>query len=287
LVAVRETRARIENNGDLSHYPEWKKRVHTIIFGTETFWGRTFDLILLVAILLSVIAVMLESVEEIDQKYGRFLQIFEWILTILFTIEYLLRIIVGRKPTKYMLSFFGIVDLLSILPNYISLILPGAQSLLAIRSIRLLRIFRILKLVRFVGEAQILGKALLAARHKITVFMGSVVTLVIILGTFMYLVEGGENGFTSIPKSIYWAIITLTTVGYGDIVPVTAYGQFIASAIMILGYSIIAIPTGIITAEIVSDKQRNYESRVCPVCGDSKHMSGATYCKSCGSEIDL
>ena len=259
-------------------------RQYIVIFGTETFWGKTFDLILLAAILLSVIAVMLESVSDIQAEYGLALDIIEWVLTSLFTIEYVLRIMVARRPKKYIFSFFGIIDLLSILPNYIGIIIPGAEGFLAIRSIRLLRIFRILKLVRFVGEAQMLGKALIASRHKITVFMGSVVTLVVILGTIMYVIEGGLNGFTSIPRSIYWAIITLTTVGYGDIVPVTPLGQFIASAIMILGYSIIAIPTGIITAEIVSDKQRG-DSRVCPLCGDAKHDKTAVFCKSCGAEL--
>ena len=277
---------RTSDKPDISHYPKWKRDIYMVIFGTETFWGRTFDIILLVAIVLSVLAVMLESVSDIHDKYGYELDVVEWVLTVLFSIEYLLRLMVARRPKKYALSFFGIVDLLSILPNYIGLILPGAESFLAIRSIRLLRIFRILKLVRFVGEAQMLGKALIASRHKITVFMGSVITLVIILGTMMYVVEGGQNGFTSIPRSIYWAIITLTTVGYGDIVPVTPVGQFIASAIMILGYSIIAIPTGIITAEIVSDRQRG-DSRICPVCGDSKHAKEAVFCKTCGAEMEI
>ncbi|MEQ8925038.1 MAG: ion transporter, partial [Fulvivirga sp.] len=230
----------------------FKKRLYIIIFEADTFLGKLFDVILLIAILLSVLAVMLESVDHIKSDYGDLLYQIEWGFTILFSMEYIARIYVSERPKKYIFSFFGVIDLLSILPTFIGLFAAGAHSLLIIRSIRLLRVFRVLKMVRYLGEASSLMKALNASRAKIIVFIGAVFSLTVILGTIMYLIEGGENGFTSIPRSIYWAVVTLTTVGYGDIAPGTTLGQIVATAIMILGYGIIAVPTGIVSAEISS-----------------------------------
>lgn len=266
----------------------WKHRLYVIIFGADTFWGKTFDVVLLVAILLSVIAVMLESVSSIKSAYGYELYIIEWFFTILFTIEYIARLIVVTNRWKYVTSLFGIIDLLSIIPTFMSLFFVGANSLRVIRSIRLLRIFRILKMVRFLGEASQLSSALKASRAKIIVFIGVVFTMVVILGTLMYMVEGSENGFTSIPRSIYWAIVTLTTVGYGDIAPQTPLGQTIASVIMILGYGIIAVPTGIVSAEMVQSVQKDPKRYLsCPTCEKSGHDIDAEYCKYCGSDLDL
>ena len=266
----------------------WKRRLYVIIFGADTFWGKTFDVVLLIAILLSVIAVMLESVADIKLQYGDQLNIIEWFFTILFTIEYIARLIVATNRWKYATSLFGIIDLLSIIPTFLSLFFVGAHSLRIIRSIRLLRVFRILKMVRFLGEASQLATALKASRAKIIVFIGGVFTMVVILGTLMYMIEGSENGFTSIPRSIYWAIVTLTTVGYGDIAPQTPIGQTVASIIMILGYGIIAVPTGIVSAEMVQSKQQDpkrYAS--CPTCEKTGHDIDAEYCKYCGSDLDL
>lgn len=262
----------------------WKARLEEIIFGTETFWGRTFDLVLLVCILLSVIAVILESVTEIRVHFGSELYIIEWVFTILFTLEYIARLVV-EKSKRYALSFYGIIDLLSIIPTYLSLFFVGAHSLLIIRSIRLLRVFRILKMVRFLGEASQLGNALKASRAKITVFIGGVFTMVVILGTLMYIIEGPQHGFTSIPRSIYWAVVTLTTVGYGDIAPSTTLGQGLAAFIMILGYGIIAVPTGIVTSEMSQSAKKNQLALRCQQCGNTDHDNDARYCKHCGSQI--
>lgn len=226
-----------------------RKEIFIIVFGTHTRAGKLFDLVLLVLILISVAAVMLESVSYIKAEYGKPLVILEWVLTILFTIEYVARLLVVQKPAKYAVSWFGLIDLFAILPTYLSLILVGSQGLAVIRALRLLRVFRILKLTRFVSESDKLATAIVASRHKITVFFMFLMIIVFILGSIMYLVEGAHNGFNSIPRSIYWAIVTLTTVGFGDITPSTILGQMIASVIMLLGYSIIAIPTGIVGAE--------------------------------------
>ena len=260
----------------------WKERIHEIIFEADTFWGKAFDVTLLAVIVLSVLAVMLESVMLINQRYGDILYIVEWFFTILFTIEYIARTIVIKKPWKYVFSFFGVVDLLAIIPTYLSLVFVGAHSLLVIRSIRLLRVFRIFKLARFLGEASQLVTALRASRIKIVVFIGTVFTAVIILGTLMYLIEGGENGFTSIPKSIYWAIVTLTTVGYGDIAPQTVTGQLVASIVMVLGYGIIAVPTGIVTSELIRPQKKSSNTVSCQSCGQEGHDDDAKYCKYCG-----
>lgn len=270
-----------------------RKEIFIVIFGTHTRAGKLFDIILLVLILISVAAVMLESVSYIKNEYGSALVVLEWVLTILFTIEYFARIIVVQKPAKYVISWFGLIDLFAILPTYLSLFLVGSQGLAVIRALRLLRIFRILKLTRFVSESDKLAQAIVMSRHKITVFFMFLMIIVFILGSVMYLVEGANNGFNSIPRSIYWAIVTLTTVGFGDITPTTILGQIIASVIMLLGYSIIAIPTGIVGAEFyreVFDQKKpesegSDQSLKCHVCGVRNHPPKAQFCHNCGSEL--
>jgi voltage-gated potassium channel len=266
----------------------WRERLRVIIFGTDTPAGKAFDVALLVAILASVIAVMLDSVASIRATYGRALDAAEWFFTLLFTVEYALRLACVSIPRQYARSFFGVVDLLAVLPTYLSLLLPGAEHLLVIRGLRLLRIFRVFKLGHFIGEASVLRKALADSRHKITVFLGTIAILVTILGTAMYLIEGEENGFTSIPISIYWAVVTMTTVGYGDIAPHTVAGKALAMVVMILGYSIIAVPTGIVTAEIVESAKttRKLSTRRCPQCMAEGHDVDARYCKACGASLE-
>lgn len=265
----------------------WRVRLHEIIFEADTAAGKAFDVILLILILSSVTAVMLESVVSIEAEHGTLLRILEWTFTILFTIEYLARIICIGKPFKYIFSFLGIVDLLAVIPSYLSLFVSGTRFLIVIRTIRLLRVFRIFKLARYISEGNVLLHALRASRYKITVFLGTVLSLVIIAGTAMYLVEGAENGFTSIPKSIYWAIVTLTTVGYGDIAPNTVFGQMLASLIMIMGYGIIAVPTGIVTVEMANLKkeEKMITTQACPVCSRDGHDTDALYCKYCGGQL--
>jgi len=262
-----------------------KEKLYIIIFHANTPAGKWFDVILIVSILLSVIAVTLDSVSSFNRSHGTLLYSAEWFFTVLFTIEYILRLACVRTPMKYATSFFGIVDLLAVLPTYLSLLIPGSQYLIVIRVLRVLRIFRVLKLVQYIREANLLLKALRASGRKITVFLFTVLTLVIIFGSLMYLIEGGENGFTSIPQSVYWAIVTLTTVGYGDISPQTGMGQALAALIMIIGYSIIAVPTGIITVEIARAAQRENTHDVCPSCGAENHDNDAAYCKYCGKKL--
>jgi voltage-gated potassium channel len=262
-----------------------KERLHEIIFEADTPAGKAFDVALLVLIILSVISVMLESVPSVAARHGAQLREFEWIVTILFTIEYLLRLYCVGKPWRYARSFFGIVDLLAILPSFLSLIIPGAQSLLVIRALRLLRVFRVLKLAHFVGEASELTAALRASARKIIVFLGAVLTIVIIVGSMMYLIEGEANGFASIPTSIYWAIVTMTTVGYGDIAPQTALGKILASIIMIMGYGIIAVPTGIVSVELAGAVRGGVSTQACPDCGAGQHDSDAVHCKFCGARL--
>lgn len=262
-------------------------KLYEIIFEADTRGGLIFDVALLICIIVSVLVVMLESVDTMRARFGPWLYMAEWFFTIFFTIEYIARLSVLPRRRNYVLSFFGIIDLLSILPTYLGLFFPGAQSLLVIRSIRFLRIFRIFKMARFVGESQNLMTALRASRHKIIVFLITVVTSVIISGTIMFLVEGPENGFNNIPTSIYWAIVTMTTVGYGDIAPQTTLGQTIASFIMILGYGIIAVPTGIVSAEIISLKQSGkLTTQVCPHCLKEGHDADALFCKNCGNHLN-
>jgi voltage-gated potassium channel len=262
-----------------------RERIHEIIFEAETPAGRLFDVILLWLILLSVLVVMLDSVAEVHQRFGDLLLIGEWILTALFTIEYLVRLWSVAKPLAYARSFFGIVDLLSILPAYLSLLFSGAQLLIVIRSLRLLRAFRVLKLAQLLGEATVLSSALRASRSKILVFVGTVVIAVTIIGSMMYVIEGPAHGFTSIPRGVYWAIVTITTVGYGDISPETPLGQALASVAMVLGYGIIAVPTGIVSVELAEATRVRSSERLCPACGAPGHDRDALFCKRCASAL--
>ncbi|WP_282132389.1 ion transporter [Cellulophaga baltica] len=273
----------------------WKHKIHEVIYEADTPMGKGFDIILIILIIISVIIVMLESIKELDAKYHSILLAFEWIITIFFTIEYIARVVSIKKPLKYIFSFYGIIDLLSTIPLYISYILAGSQVLLAIRALRLLRVFRILKLVQFLGEASQLKSALKASRAKIIVFLFAVLIVSVLLGTLMYLVEGEEAGFTSIPISIYWTIVTLTTVGYGDIAPITPQGQFIATLIMLVGYGIIAVPTGIVTVEFSKQTKGNSNAKEgtyvhvntqsCPSCSAEGHRDDASHCYNCGSKL--
>ena len=271
----------------------WKNKLHEIIYEADTPLGKWFDLILIFLILVSVILIMLESVKEIDQKYHKILLALEWVVTIFFSIEYIARIISIKKPFKYIFSFYGIVDFISTIPLYLSYIFAGSQVLLAFRVFRMLRIFRILKLVKFIGEASQLTNALKASRAKIAVFIYVVLILSVIMGTIMYLIESDEAGFTSIPRSIYWTIVTLTTVGYGDIAPQTDIGQFIATIIMVLGYGIIAVPTGIVTVEfskhgkanITGDQIVHLNTQACKTCSKEGHRDDASHCFNCGSDL--
>ncbi|NKI32549.1 ion transporter [Croceivirga thetidis] len=273
----------------------WKHRLHEIIYEADTPAGKFFDILLFILILVSVVLVMLESVKEIDIKYHNILLVCEWIVTIFFTIEYIARIIAVKKPWKYIFSFYGVIDFLSTIPLYVSYLFAGSQVLLAFRAFRLLRIFRILKLVKYIGEASQLRAALIASRTKIAVFIYVVLILSVIMGTIMYLIESDEAGFTSIPRSIYWTIVTLTTVGYGDIAPQTNLGQFIATVIMILGYGIIAVPTGIVTVEFSRAGKDQLNKRTpgfvhtntqaCPSCASEGHRDDATHCYSCGDAL--
>lgn len=262
-----------------------KQRLHEIIYEADTRAGKLFDVILLIAILASILFVMLESIQSIDEAYGSYLDIAEWVITILFSLEYMLRIITVKKPWKYIFSFYGIIDLLSTIPKYVSLILIDSHNLAVLRALRLLRIFRILKITRYIGASNRLLIALKSSRAKISVFLLFVFILCIILGTIMYMIEGAKNGFTSIPRSVYWAIVTLTTVGYGDIAPVTALGQLIASAIMILGYAIIAIPTGIVGSEMMNANIHT-NTQSCPNCMRDSHQDGAIFCYHCGDKLN-
>ncbi len=264
----------------------WNKdSVRIVIFEANTPAGKAFDVGLIICIIASVLAVMLDSVPWIHSRFGEEFYIAEWFFTILFTIEYGLRLWCIQNTALYARSFYGIIDLLGIIPTYLSLFVAGTQYLLVIRVLRVLRVFRVLRMVRYVGEAELLVQALRASSRKIIVFISTVVALVIIFGSLMYLIEGEEHGFTSIPKSIYWAIITLTTVGYGDIAPVTPLGQGLASFIMIMGYGIIAVPTGIVTLELSEASRRSANTRTCPACSAEGHTREATYCWRCGEHL--
>ena len=266
----------------------WRQKLYVVIFRHDTPAGRAFDVALLLTIAASVTVVLLESVGPVRERYGRALYVAEWVFTILFTVEYVLRLLSVREPEQYALSKLGLIDLASILPTYLSLFVGGTQTFVVVRALRLLRVFRVLKLPNYLSEASRLSTALRASRRKIIVFVVTVLTIVLIVGSLMYLIEGPEHGFTSIPVSMYWAIVTLTTVGYGDIAPKTAIGQFVASAVMILGYGIIAVPTGIVTAELVNLERgaaTRAARRTCPVCGRSGHDEDASNCKYCGSDL--
>jgi len=262
----------------------FRSRLHEIIFEADTTAGNLFDIGLMLSIIVSVIVVMLDSVKPINIRYGHIFFVLEWVFTLLFTIEYMFRIYCVRKPVYYMTSFYGIVDFLAVAPTYLSLILPGSRYLLVIRLLRVLRVFRVLKFVQYLGEAKQLMRALRASRRKITIFIFTVLTIVVIVGSLMYIIEGEKNGFTSIPKSIYWAIVTLTTVGYGDIAPKTNVGQTLAAMIMILGYAIIAVPTGIFTVEMTRASAK-VSTQACPACGAEGHDYDAGFCKYCGTKL--
>jgi len=267
-----------------SRHERRRRHLHSVIFEADTAAGRLFDLVLLGAILLSVVVVVLESVEEIGRQYSFWFHLIEWVLTVLFTAEYALRLYCIRKPLLYVRSFYGIIDVISILPSYLSLFFSGAQMLLAVRVFRLLRVFRILKLVHFVAEARFLLQALRASRGKITVFLLFVVLMATVIGAVMYLVEGSDNPeFRNIPVSIYWAIVTLTTVGFGDITPATNLGRFLSAIVMILGYAVIAVPTGIMTMELIRNRSSN--TQACLNCGAEGHDDNAKFCKYCGHSL--
>lgn len=262
----------------------YKQQIRDIIFEADTVAGKAFDIVILVLIFLSVTLVMLESMTSINIKYESFFYILEWIFTLLFTIEYVLRVWSVNRPRKYIFSFYGIIDLLAILPSYIGIFIAGSGSLMVVRSLRLLRMFRIFKLDRFVNSGSLLYRSIKESRYKITVFLFTVLMIMVIVGTLMYMIEGAQSGFTSIPKSIYWAIVTMTTVGYGDISPQTGFGQFVASIVMILGYAIIAIPTGIISVGLINSSKQT-TTQVCPSCMSDGHDIDAEYCKFCGSKL--
>lgn len=265
----------------------WRFRLHEIIFEADTPAGKTFDVLLIVSILGSVLAVMLDSIESVSARCGGFLSALEWGFTLLFTVEYGLRLLCVRRPFHYARSFFGCVDLLAVLPTYLSLLIPGTQILLVIRILRVLRVFRVLKLAQYLNEADVLIRALRDSRRKIFVFLFGVMTLVILFGSLMYMIEGKDSGFTSIPMGIYWAIVTMTTVGYGDISPESPVGRILAATIMILGYAIIAVPTGIVTAEMTRTRApRTLSTQACPSCGGEGHDGNAKHCKHCGANLD-
>lgn len=283
--------AKNENQNEKTFSP-FRERLYEIIFEADSPLGKAFDVILLVFILFSVISVMLETVPNLNAKYGALFKGLEWVFTVFFTLEYFTRIYTVHSPKKYMTSFFGIVDLLSILPTYIGLLLYGTHSLMVIRALRLLRVFRIFKLGGFLFEGQIIIKALKESRNKITVFMFFILIIVSIFGSIMYLIEGtaGNEAFDSIPRSVYWAVVTLTTVGYGDISPISPLGQFIAAIIMILGYSVIAVPTGIVSSEVTRAYRRKKQKEIintqlCSHCMDDEHHFKAKFCKTCGNKM--
>jgi len=266
-----------------------REHLYRIIFGTDTRAGRLFDLVLIYTILLSVIAVMLDSIASINARYGVELYYLEWFFTLLFTVEYGVRIYISEKPLRYIFSFYGLVDLLSIIPTYVAILFPSANYLLIIRLIRVLRVFRILKMVRYSNEAAMLLRAIRSSRRKILVFFSAVLVISTVFGSLMYVVEGAEHGFTSIPKSIYWTVVTMTTVGYGDITPQTILGQLISVMAMLTGYSIIAIPTGIVSAELIEEirreKQQEIDSILCPGCGQDNHRKDARFCHFCAAPL--
>lgn len=269
-------------------FSPFKEKMHELIFEADTPHGKTFDIALIIAILASVLVVMLESVESYDAKYHQIFDILEWILTAFFTIEYILRLYIVYRPMKYALSFFGLVDLLSILPSYLSFFIAGSESLMVIRILRLLRVFRIFKLAKFTREGQIIMIAMKKSYKKILVFLTFILLLVTIFGSIMYIIEVDhpDTGFDSIPRSIYWAIVTLTTVGYGDIAPHTPLGQFLAAIVMMLGYAVIAVPTGIVTAELTNTKEQ-HNTQACRFCAVEGHDDEAEYCYMCGEELNV
>ena len=264
---------------------EWREQMHEVIFEADTPAGKAFDVVLIVSILLSVTVVMLESVAGLRRSYGTVLFAAEWVFTVLFTVEYLLRLAIVKQPLRYATSFFGAVDLLAVLPTYVSLFIPGSHYLLSIRIFRLLRIFRVFKLSAYLTEAQVIMTALKASRRKISVFLFAVITIVVTIGSLMYVIEGEKSGFINIPTGIYWSIVTLTTVGYGDLSPQTPIGKVLASLVMIMGYGIIAVPTGIVTAELTQIGKKPVSTQACRVCSAEGHDTDAGYCKYCGANL--
>lgn len=263
----------------------WRARWFHIIFGHDDAPGRRFDLILIIAILSSIVVTVLDTVSELHTRYSTLFYLLEWFFTLLFTLEYVTRLLVVRRPTRYARSFFGVVDLLAVLPTYASLLVVGSQYLLVIRAVRIMRIFRVLKMTRYVGEADLLWGTLVKSRRKIFIFISTILTLVLIFGALMYLVEGPEHGFTSIPRAMYWAVVTMTTVGFGDITPHTPLGQILTSLIMLVGYSIIAVPTGIFAAELAAGIRDARLQATCPACGMEGHQADARFCRGCGRSL--
>lgn len=263
----------------------WRARWFHIVFGHDDAPGRLFDLILIIAILSSILIALLDTVEEVHVRLAGVFYALEWVFTLAFTLEYALRLLVVARPRRYALSFFGVVDLLAVLPTYLSLLVAGSQYLLVIRALRILRIFRVLKMTRYVGEADLLWATLVRSRRKIFVFISTILTLVLIFGALMYLVEGPENGFTSIPRAMYWAVVTMTTVGFGDITPHTTLGQMLTSLIMLVGYSIIAVPTGIFAAELAAGIRDARQQVACVACQMKGHQPDARYCRGCGAPL--
>jgi voltage-gated potassium channel len=262
-----------------------RRRLHEIIFEADTPAGRRFDTALLITIFASIAVVLLDSIASVHERHERLLLALEWTFTALFTVEYLLRLYSVEKPLRYATSFFGVVDLLAVIPSYLSLVMPGAQSLLVIRALRMLRIFRVFKLSAYIEESRDLWGALTRSRRKILVFLYVVSAIVLIMGSAMYLIEGPENGFNNIPTSMYWAVVTLTTVGYGDISPQTPLGQMLATVLMLMGYGIIAVPTGIVTAELTRPLRGPISTQACPVCSAEGHDHDAVYCRKCGAAL--
>jgi voltage-gated potassium channel len=263
----------------------WRARGHEIIFESDTPAGKAFDVALIAIIVLSIAVVMLESIQSFRDTHGFSLRVAEWVFTVLFTVEYIFRLLCVRRPARYARSFFGVIDALAVLPTYASVLFPGVQALLVIRTLRILRVFRVLKLANYVSESEILMRALLASRRKVSIFMFVVMMLVIIFGSLMYLIEGPEHGFSSIPRGIYWAVVTMTTVGYGDISPQSSLGQAVAAFIMILGYGIIAVPTGIVTAQLTTSREAGVSGQACSNCGSGGHRFDAVYCRMCATKL--
>ncbi|MCB1050779.1 MAG: ion transporter [Acidobacteria bacterium] len=263
----------------------WCSKLYIIIFEHDTPAGKRFDEFLIALILLSVVTVVIGSVKSLRLTYGSLFFTLEWAFTLIFTVEYLLRLLCHGRPLRYMVSFFGWIDILAILPTYLDLVIPGAHYLIAIRILRVLRVFRILKLIHYIGAADLLMKAMASSARKIAVFLLAVLALVVVLGSLMYVLEGEKNGFTSIPVGIYWAIVTMTTVGYGDISPATPAGRFLAAMVMLLGYGIIAVPTGIVTVEMGELRRKESSLTMCQRCGEKRHLSQARYCQTCGERI--
>jgi voltage-gated potassium channel len=263
----------------------WRRRAFDVVFGSDTAAGRAFDTVLIIAIVASIVVTMLDSVASIHGRHGRLLQIAEWFFVSLFAVEYVVRLVVVSRPLRYARSFFGLVDLLAVLPTIVSLVLTGTEQLIGIRALRILRVFRVLKLARYVGAAEQMSDALLRSRRKIFVFIATMLVLISVFGAIMYLVEGPEHGFTSIPRAMYWATVTMATVGFGDLTPATGIGQFITSIMILIGYGIIAVPTGIYAAELSSTLTHARLHRQCAACGTRGHDAEARFCRQCGMAL--